>query len=103
MAPAHSHAQLRGRRFAREFWYQWPFLIVILVDAGGFLGGVIWPQHWLRGVSVMAVGLVIGGGLRLVLTAPRAGWLVVRSRGADVFCYLGLGVLVFTFGVLVHR
>ncbi|SOD71944.1 hypothetical protein SAMN05892883_1404 [Jatrophihabitans sp. GAS493] len=81
---------------------QWPFMLVLLVCAGGFFAGVIRPQHWLRAVSVMAAGMLLGALLRLVLPPVRAGWLAVRSRSLDCAIYAGLGVLTFTFGVLVH-
>ncbi|SDJ51024.1 Protein of unknown function [Frankineae bacterium MT45] len=90
------------RRWLHDLVSQWPFALVLFVCAVGFFGGVIRPQHWLRAVSVMAAGMLLGALLRLVLPPVRAGWLAVRSRTLDVVIYAGLGVLTFTFGVLVH-
>jgi hypothetical protein len=80
-----------------------PFVLVIAIVAFGFCYMVIASGHWLRGVTVVAAGLIVGGVLRAVLPNGLAGLLAVRSRFFDVLCYLGLGVAVFGFGVLVPR
>jgi hypothetical protein len=61
------------------------------------------PEHWLRGVLLIGGDLLLAGLLRLVLSERRAGILAVRRRAFDVICYLGLGVLVITFGVLAPQ
>jgi Protein of unknown function (DUF3017) len=79
-------------------------LIVVLVLAAtgiGYAGAV--PQHWLRGVLLLAVALVLAGILRLVLPARQAGLLAVRSRFTDVLCYAGSGVAIVLFGLALPR
>ena len=41
--------------------------------------------------------------LRLVLPTRRAGLLAVRSRLFDTVVYVGLGVLVITFGLALPQ
>jgi hypothetical protein len=98
------HAEpMRYGRALRAARADVPFLAVVLVMALGFLLVWIRPEHWLRGVTVIGADLVVAGGLRLVLSPRQIGILAVRSRPFDVLCYVGLGVLVITFGVLLPR
>jgi hypothetical protein len=78
-----------------------PFLLILAIMIAGFIYVRLSPQHWLRGVLIIGADMVFAGLLRLVLTDRRAGILGVRSRAFDVVTYIGLGVLVITFGVLV--
>jgi hypothetical protein len=80
-----------------------PFLIVVAVLVAGFAYLRLSPQHWLRGVLVIGGDLIGAGVLRLVLTQRRAGILAIRRRPFDVVCYVGLGVLVITFGLALPR
>jgi len=80
-----------------------PFVLVVGIVALGFSYMLVASGHWLRGVTVMAAGMVFAGVLRIVLPNGRAGLLAVRSRFLDALCYLALGVAVFGFGVLVPR
>lgn len=84
-------------------WDEAPFLLVLLIVAFGFCYSFIASGHWLRGVSVMAVGLAVAALLRLVLPSGRAGMLAIRTRAFDTCCYLALGMAVFGFGVLVPQ
>jgi hypothetical protein len=76
-----------------------PFLLILAIMFGGFLLVRIRPEHWLRGVLIIGGDMILAGLIRLVLTDRRAGILAVRSRAFDVICYVGLGVLVITFGI----
>jgi hypothetical protein len=70
-------------------------LIVVLAVAGTGIGyAAAQPQHWLRGVLMLAGAMVLGGVLRLVLPARQAGLLAVRSRFVDVLCYAGSGIAI---------
>ena len=58
----------------------------------------------LAGGGGALLGLLVDPGRlpgALVLPVRRAGILVVRSRPFDTVAYIGLGVLVITFGVLL--
>ncbi|HEV2887083.1 MAG TPA: DUF3017 domain-containing protein [Jatrophihabitans sp.] len=76
-----------------------PFGVVLLIELGAVLSVALAPQHWLRAVGVMTVGLLVAGFFRLTLTNEQAGLLRVRRRTFDVACYWGLAV--FTFAVAV--
>jgi hypothetical protein len=89
--------------FGRTLRAQAPFTLVLLVVAAGFCYSGLNPQHWLRGVSIVAAGLLLGGLLRAVLPERRAGLLHVRSRLFDVFCLVVLGAGVLGFGVVQPR
>ncbi len=73
--------------------------LLVVVAGLAYLGFA--PQHWLRGVLVVAGGLVFAGLVRLVLPDGRSGPLLVRGRWFDAGSYLVVGVLVAVFGVLV--
>ena len=64
-----------------------PFGLVLLIELAAVASVSIAPQHWLRAVGVMTVGLAVGGLLRLVLSDEQAGLLRVRGRSFDVACY----------------
>lgn len=79
-------------------------IIVVLALAGTGIGySAAVPPHWLRGVLVLGLASVLGGVLRLLLPARQAGLLAVRSRPADVVCYVGIGVAIVLFGLALPR
>ena len=82
---------------------QWAFLVVFVISGSGVLFGALRPEHWLRGITIFASGFLLAAVFRLRLKTRGAGWLAIRSTSLDVGLYLVLGVLVFTFGVLVDR
>jgi hypothetical protein len=88
---------VRPPRAAR--FRQLPALLVLLLVAGGLAYSAAVPVHWLRGVLIMASGMIAGGALRLVLPARRAGWLAVRGRTFDVVCYVGIGTVLWLVGL----
>ena len=80
-----------------------PFSVVLLIELGAVLSVAVFPQHWLRAVGVMTVGMLIAGFFRLSLTNEQAGLLRVRRRAFDVACYWGLAVLTFAIAVILPR
>lgn len=68
-----------------------PLLTVLLVVGAGVFGAGFF-HAWRTGSTVVGLGLVLGGGLRLGLPARRAGLLVVRSRPVDATVLLVLGL-----------
>lgn len=64
-----------------------------LVDAG--------RGHWRAGVGTVALGLLLAAGLRLLLPARRAGWLVVRSRAFDAVLLLLAGAAVLALALTI--
>jgi hypothetical protein len=66
-----------------------PLLTVLVLVAAGLVLGV--AERWRVGGVVVAAGVLLAGGLRLLLPARRAGLLVVRSRRLDVAVLLVLG------------
>jgi uncharacterized membrane protein YadS len=69
-----------------------PFGVVLLIELIGVCSVLLAPEHWLRAVGVLAVGMLVAGMLRLVLSSEQAGLLRVRHRPFDVACYWALGV-----------
>jgi hypothetical protein len=94
---------LKFDRLRRNVRDEAPFVSVVLIVAFGFVYVLVASGHWLRGVTVIAFGMVVASALRAVLPVSKAGLLVVRGRVFDVLCYLSLGVLVFGFSVLVPQ
>jgi hypothetical protein len=78
-----------------------PFGLVMLIELAGVCSVFLAPQHWLRAVGVLAVGMLVAGLLRLVLSDERAGLLRVRRRSFDVACYwlLGIFAMVVALGL----
>jgi len=62
---------------------------------------VVASSHWRRGVVLVAGGLLLGGGLRLLLPARLAGLLAVRARWLDVATYTGLGAAILVVALVV--
>jgi hypothetical protein len=69
-----------------------PFALVLTVTAIGFLR--ITMYHWREGTVLVAVALLLAAALRAVLSDEQAGLVVIRSRVADVLCYVTFGVLL---------
>ncbi|WP_348730197.1 DUF3017 domain-containing protein [uncultured Mycolicibacterium sp.] len=61
---------------------QWPILVVGMFLVAAF--GLVAFGYWRRGAAVMAVGVGVAAGLRLMLSEDRVGLLAVRSRTVDV-------------------
>lgn len=78
------------------------FAVSLLAVVAGLVYLGFAPQHWLRGVLVVAGGVIFAGLLRLALPDRRSGPLLVRGRWFDGGCYLVVGVLMVTFGFLVR-
>jgi hypothetical protein len=78
-----------------------PFLIVLLVESAAIASAAASPQHWLRAVTGMSIGMMVAGFLRLILSDDQAGLLRVRRKRFDVAFYLVLGVAAFAFGIAV--
>lgn len=81
--------------------HDWPYVGVLLIAAAGIVYSSIHPNHWLRGVGMVAVAMFVGGGLRALLTDRQAGLLAVRRRRFDVWCYLVLGTAIIGIGLLL--
>lgn len=70
-----------------------PLILVVLVVGAGVFGAGFF-HAWRTGSTVVGLGLLLAGGLRLGLPARRAGLLVVRSRTVDAAVLLVLGFAV---------
>ncbi len=73
--------------------HELPFSLVLLVELLGLVLVAVAPQHWLRAVGVLSIGLLLAGSFRLLLSDEQAGMLRVRRRSFDVTCYWGFAVL----------
>jgi uncharacterized membrane protein YdcZ (DUF606 family) len=97
----------RQRRFRRfrpgrsRFAVHLPFALVIGVVAVGFVR--IAMYHWREGAGLVAVAMLLAAVFRALLSDERAGLLVIRSRGVDVFCYAGLGILLAAVALTISR
>jgi hypothetical protein len=81
-------------RLLRRVRGQVPFLVVLAVMGAALVYLLIWPDHWRRGVSGIALSMLLAGALRLALPAHRVGLLRVRGRWIDVGVYLVLAVTI---------
>ena len=80
-----------------------PLTVVLAMAATGVGYAAAVPPHWLRGVLLLAVALILAGLLRLLLPARQAGLLAVRGRFTDVLCYAGSGVAIVLLGLALPR
>jgi hypothetical protein len=98
-----THGRPTGGRLRGTDLRNLPMIVVLSLAATGigYAGAV--PPHWLRGVMLLAVAMVLAGLLRLVLPARQAGLLAVRSRFTDVLCYAGSGVGIVLLGLALPR
>lgn len=79
-----------------------PAALVLVIAFGGLIYAAVFREHWLRGVLLLAVAMILGGCLRAVLPARQAGLLAVRSRLFDVLCYWGLGSVMIILGLYLR-
>lgn len=76
-----------------------PIVVVLALGATGIAYSAAVPRHWLRGVLLLAAACGLAGLFRLLLPVRQAGLLAVRSRLADVACYVGLAAAITTLGL----
>ena len=82
---------------------QLPYLSVLLVAGAGITYSLADNSHWLRGVGLVGLALVLAGALRMTLSDESAGLLAVRRRPFDVACYWALaGAIIAVGNVLPH-
>jgi hypothetical protein len=89
-------------RVGRWISEQFAFLLVLAVLAAAFGYLTIDPTHWSRVAGVVAVALLLAGGVRLTLPTERVGMLAVRGRIADTICFLVLGVVILAVDIRLH-
>ena len=94
---------MMGSRLPERDLKEIPFGVVLLIELVAVLAVALAPQHWLRAVGGMTVGMLVAGFFRLTLTNEQAGLLRVRRRAFDVACYWGLAVLTFAVAVVLPR
>jgi hypothetical protein len=78
-----------------------PLALVLLIVALGFLR--LAAEHWREGTVLLGGSLLVAAALRAVLPRGRVGVLAVRGTAFDVFCYLGLGLMVIALAVTITR
>lgn len=78
------------------------FVVVVAIMIIAVVYLAIWPDHWRRGVGIIALAMFLGGVFRMLLPAPRAGVLAVRARWFDVACYLALSGVILGVAIRLH-
>ena len=78
---------------------QLPLAAVLAVVGAGLL--LVALADWEVGCVVVALGLLLGAGLRLALPVRAAGALVVRGRVLDAAFLLGAGLAVLVLALNV--
>ena len=81
---------------------QFAFLAVLVVLAVAFGYLLLEPGRWGRTSGIVAVAVLVAGGLRAALPASRVGMLAVRSRWFDAACYLALGGVILAVDLRLH-
>ena len=80
---------------------QLPLGVVLVVVAAGLAVGA--TGAWRPGASLIGLGVLLAGALRLVLPVRRAGLLVVRSRRLDASMLLALGAALLVLASSVPQ
>ncbi len=78
-----------------------PLALVLLIVALGFLR--LAAEHWREGTVLLGGSLLVAAVLRASLPRGRVGVLAVRGTAFDVFCYLGLGLMVIALAATITR
>lgn len=78
-----------------------PYIIVMVLAAAGVLYASLF-SHWLRGVGMVGVAMLVAALFRLVLTDRQAGLLAVRHRPFDVICYGMFGAGIIIVGIITQ-
>jgi uncharacterized membrane protein YraQ (UPF0718 family) len=81
---------------------QLPFVIVVAIVLASAVYLYLEPDHWRRGTSALAFGIVIAGLFRLLLPSHLVGMLNVRNRFFDTICYLAMGGVVIAVDIRLH-
>lgn len=94
-----------GRSARTLLWIreQLVFLIVLAGLAASFMYLLVEPGHWVRGTAAMATVVLAAGLARLALPMTSVGFLAVRNRWLDVFCYLLFGGLILAVDIRLRR
>jgi hypothetical protein len=82
---------------------EYPFLLVLVIEVFAIGYALAAPEHWLRAVTAMAIGLIIAGLFRLTLSNSQAGLLRVRRRLVDLACYWGFAAAAFGFALALPQ
>jgi hypothetical protein len=75
------------------------YIVVLGICGAGI--AVVAGGDWRLGVRVLAVGLLVASGLRLLLPSRDAGMLAVRNRTIDVSLLAALGGLLYFLAVTI--
>jgi hypothetical protein len=82
---------------------QLPFLIVVAIVLASAVYLYLEPDHWRRGTSALAFGVVLAGLFRLTLPGHVVGLLLVRkNRFFDTVCYLAMGGVIIAVDIRLH-
>jgi uncharacterized membrane protein YraQ (UPF0718 family) len=82
---------------------QLPFVVVVAIILASAVYLYVEPDHWRRGTSALAFGVVVAGLFRLLLPAHAAGLLAVRkNRFFDTLCYLAMGGVIIAVDIRLH-
>lgn len=80
-----------------------PVILVFVMSFGGLAFSAVVPEHWLRGVLILAAAMLIAGVLRFLLPPSKMEFLAVRGRLVDTGFYLAIGLLIIFFGLILPR
>lgn len=83
--------------------HHFPVILVFAMSFGGLAFSAVVPEHWLRGVLVLAAAMLIAGVLRFLLPPSKMEFLAVRGRLVDTGFYLAIGLLIIFFGLILPR
>ena len=82
-------APAQRRSFRAVLQDQWPILVVVSIFTAAFV--LAGANFWRRGALLIGIGVGVAAILRLLLPDERAGLLVVRSKGVDLFTTATVG------------
>jgi hypothetical protein len=85
---------LRSWQLRRRVLGQLPFAAVLIVLGIAAVYLLLFPEHWRRGVGIVAFAMFLAAVLRWRLSRPQAGLLASRAKWIDIACYLILAGLI---------
>ena len=90
-----------GKELRTKDLHDAPYIVVMVLATAGVLYASLF-SHWLRGVGLVGLAMLLAAMLRAVLSERQAGLLAVRHRPFDVLCYGLLGAGIIIVGIITQ-
>jgi hypothetical protein len=91
-----------ARRALRWLRAEAAFVLVLAIVLTAVVYLLLDPGNWRPAAAIIAAGLALAAGFRLVLPAAHVGLLAVRGRWRDALFLLAVGAVILGVVVRLH-